>query len=102
MGIAYIPVPVSSGLKEGMYGNAQIRTGARSALAVPTTSIVAEDTGKYVFIVALGTDKVSMRQIQTGEVTGEFTEVLGGIQPGDHVVTAGAGFLKDGDRVAVR
>lgn len=101
-GIAYIPVSPESGLKEGMYANAHIRTGTHSALGVPTKSILVQDTGKFVYIVPGGSDRVAMRAIQTGEVSGDFTEVLSGVQPGDRVVTAGAGFLKDGDRVMVR
>lgn len=101
-GIAYIPVSPEWGLKEGMYANAQIGTGTHSAMAVPTKSIVVQDTGKFVYVVPLGTDRVSMRSVQTGGVTGDFTEVTSGVRPGDRVVTAGAGFLKDGDRVMVQ
>jgi multidrug efflux pump subunit AcrA (membrane-fusion protein) len=101
-GIAYIPVSPASGLKEGMYANAQIRTGTHNAIAVPTKSILVQDAGKFVYVVPFGSDRVSMRSVQTGEVTGDYTEVLSGVQPGERVVTAGAGFLKDGDRVMVR
>jgi HlyD family secretion protein len=100
LGTVYITVLARSGLKEGMYANASISTGTHSALIVPTKSILAQEGGKFVFI--LNGDRVAIRSIQTGAVNGDTTEVLSGVQPGEQVVVAGAGFLKDGDRVNVQ
>jgi HlyD family secretion protein len=100
LGIAYVLVPASSGLKEGMYANATITTGAHQSMIVPTRSVLAQEGGKVVFILV--GDRVSRRSIQTGSVSGDNTEVISGLQPGDRVVVAGAGFLKDGDRVNVQ
>jgi len=48
----------------------------------------------------LGPDgNVARRLVKTGEVTGGSIVVLEGLQPGERIVVAGAGFLRDGMRV---
>lgn len=101
LGIAYIEVPISAGLKEGMFAKALITTGTHQSLTVPTKSILAGDSDKAIFVLN-SDNSVTRRVIQTGNVSGEFTEVIGGVQPAERVVVAGAGFLKDGDRVNVQ
>jgi multidrug efflux pump subunit AcrA (membrane-fusion protein) len=39
--------------------------------------------------------------VQTGRLLGERVEVLGGLVPGDRVVTEGAAWLDDNDAVRV-
>jgi multidrug efflux pump subunit AcrA (membrane-fusion protein) len=45
---------------------------------------------------------VQARKVEVGEVVNDGNvEIRSGLQPGDRVVVAGAGFLKDGDTVRV-
>lgn len=99
LGRVFIAVKGTTGLKEGMYASALIETGTQMALSVPTKAVLAEDPEKVVFV--LNGTKVHRRVIQTGRTSGDMVEVSAGLQPGDQVVLAGAGFLKDGDIVTL-
>lgn len=98
LGVVYIDVPGAGGLKEGMYASALIKTGNHLALTVPTKAVIADDAEKVVFIAS--GNKVVRRVIRTGTTSGDMVEVVSGLAPGEEVVVAGAGFLKDGDTVS--
>jgi multidrug efflux pump subunit AcrA (membrane-fusion protein) len=50
--------------------------------------------------VALGGDKaVHHKQVKIGAPTGEYIEVVEGLQPGERIVVAGAPFLREGMKV---
>jgi multidrug efflux pump subunit AcrA (membrane-fusion protein) len=54
-----------------------------------------------VFLLS-GEDKVQARKVEVGEVVnGGNVEIKNGLKQGDRVVVAGAGYLKDGDRVRI-
>ena len=99
LGTVYVDVAGTQGLKEGMYASAQIETGTRFSLAVPTKGIRAEESEKVVFV--LSGNKATRRPIVTGNNTGDMVEVKSGLAEGELVIIAGAGFLKDGDVVDV-
>jgi hypothetical protein len=44
---------------------------------------------------------VQRRRVETGAVRGNQIEIVSGVEPGQRIVDKGAGFLKDGDHVAV-
>jgi len=50
----------------------------------------------------LSGDKVAERKVTIGIRDAKRAEILTGIEPGETVVVAGAGFLTDGALVAVR
>ena len=41
------------------------------------------------------------RPVRTGSRQGGEIEILDGLRPGERIVTAGAGFVKEGDRVRI-
>lgn len=64
-------------------------------------SAVRDDSGeKIVFVVK--DDRVERHAVQVGTTNGAQTRVLAGLTPGDTVVVAGPGNLKDGEAVAVK
>ena len=68
-------------------------------ILVPITAVTKDSTGAEV-AWTLGPDgNVARRLVKTGEVTGGSIVVLEGLQPGERIVVAGAGFLRDGMRV---
>jgi RND family efflux transporter MFP subunit len=74
---------------------------AESVAVVPVTSLLEADGSlATVFVVAKGgvARKVSVR---TGRLLGERIEVVAGLSPGDRVVTEGAAWLEDNDRIRV-
>lgn len=97
LGTVYVDVSAAHGLKEGMYASAEIETGTRLSLAVPTKSIRAEEGEKIVFV--LQGNKAVRRPIVTGNATGDMVEVKSGLADVERIIIAGAGFLKDGDVV---
>jgi RND family efflux transporter MFP subunit len=74
---------------------------ADTVAVVPVTSLLeANGSLATVFVVAKGgvARKVSVR---TGRLLGERIEVIAGLAPGDQVVTEGAAWLDDNDRIRV-
>src|SRR5579863_5321111 len=71
-----------------------------NVVTVPTAAIQRGAPGTYVY--AINSDStVSVRQIKTGVVDGDMTEVKSGLTPGDRVVIDGTDRLRDGLRVSV-
>ena len=99
MGTVYVQVPASSGLKQGMFVRTLFETGSKPSLAVPTKAVISDSEGKVVFVVE--GDQARRRVVQLGTINGDFAEVISGLQSGERVIVAGAGFLKDGDVVRV-
>ena len=100
LGLAYITLPADSGLKPGMFASAEIGVGVAQALAVPQDALVFRDGRPGAF--AVGADNhVSLRLLETGTRQDGWVEVRAGLDRGDRIVVAGAGFLNDGDIVRI-
>jgi len=102
-GIVYVDLNGGPGLlavKAGMFARGEFDTGSSSALTLPQTAVLLRDGFSYVFL--LGKDnKVSQAKVSTGRRVGDRLEITGGLDPAARVVTAGVGFLADGDTVRV-
>ena len=84
-------------LKPGMFANFSIITGeAATAPAVPQRAIVYEGDTARVWVA--GEDgTIAARSVRVGQIADGMVEVLGGLSPGEKVVTSGALFI---DRAA--
>ncbi len=60
---------------------------------VPSTSIMKEKNGAYVFVVMNDTS-FQRREITLGKETKDYTEILEGLKAGEKVVTRGTFYLK--------
>ena len=70
-------------LMAGMTGEMNIITGQHeNAVLAPTRALIVDQ----VWIVKAGT--VRKRTVKTGYRTLDFTEILGGLSPGDHVIVS--------------
>lgn len=99
LGVARIALTGTS-LKPGMFARARINVGAQPALTIPSAAVVFREGQAGVF--ALNADStVRFTPIRTGPRSGATVAVLGGLEAGQRIVTQGAGFLGDGDRVTV-
>jgi len=76
-----------------------IRT-LQNVVTAPTSAIQRGSPGTYVYVVN-SDSTVSVRQIKTGAVDGDLTEVNSGLTRGEHVVVDGTDRLRDGLRVSV-
>ena len=101
LGIVHIALPEGSGLKPGMFAQAEILPTTRTALTVPQQAVLFRDSGPVVFVLPVGSERVALRPITVGERLPGAVEVIQGLEPGDRVITTGAGFLSDGDTVRV-
>lgn len=97
-----INLPPTSLLRPGMFARAAITTSTTTGVTVPSKAILPQADGSSIVFLLLGEDIVQSRKVEVGEVVqGGNVEIKNGLQPGDKVVMAGAGFLKDGDKVRV-
>ena len=82
-------------LKPGMFATVVLRPGSREALVVPTAAVVRTGERSVVF-VDMGGGELMPHEVQTGAVSGDFTEIMSGVGAGDRVVTS-AQFLIDSE-----
>jgi RND family efflux transporter MFP subunit len=99
LGVVHVALPADSGLRPGMFARAEIRAEAASRIVVPHEAVVFRDGSPSAFV--LQGEQVALRRLTTGARQDGVVEVLHGLAEGDQVVTTGAGFLAEGDRVRV-
>lgn len=86
--------------RAGMFARGEFDIGSGSALTVPQQAVVVRDGFSYVFRVNADS-RVSQLKVTTGRYLKDRVEVVEGLAPEAVLVTAGAGFLNDGDLVRV-
>src|SRR4029434_11111929 len=57
------------------------------AVLIPNGAFFNDTGGNWVFVVDSGGKSASKRQVQLGRKNSDFIEVLGGLKPGERVVT---------------
>ena len=82
-------------LRPGMFATVHLRSPTRRALTVPSSAVVRTGERTLVF-VELGGGRIEPQEIEIGQSTSEYTEVLAGLEPGQRVVTS-AQFLLDSE-----
>jgi Cu(I)/Ag(I) efflux system membrane fusion protein len=82
-------------LRPGMFGDATLDLGARTAVTVPADAVVDTGEDQYVF-VSRGSGRFEPRRIRAGWRGGGRVAVLEGIAEGERVVTT-ANFLLDSE-----
>lgn len=97
-----IDLPSTSLLRPGMFARAAITSTTVPGLTVPAKAVQPQPDGSAIIFLLSGEDKVKAQPVEVGEVlSGGRVEISKGLKPGDRVVVAGAGYLKDGDQVQV-
>lgn len=97
--LVYVDV-TGSAARAGMFARGQFELGRSGALTLPQQAVVLRDGFSYVFTV--GPDlRVSQVRVKTGRREDDRVEIVEGLARDAAVVAAGAGFLNDGDVVAV-
>jgi multidrug efflux pump subunit AcrA (membrane-fusion protein) len=66
-------------------------------VAVPITAVLEEDGTEYVYVVEGG--KAYRRDIEAGDRTEEWVQVVSGLEVGERVVVEGVGKVKEGSKV---
>lgn len=89
-----------SGMAATVYAVFQNGEHAGQGFDLPTTALVSDTKGSsFVFRVDENTMTAVKTRIATGELSGGLIRVVDGISDGDRVITAGARFLRDGQKV---
>lgn len=94
----YLPVNFllknDGSLLEGAFAEVYLIAGKRAqVLTIPVSALGEEQGGKYVFVQLSG-ESYSKRRITIGDSDGRRVEVLGGLSPGERVVTRGTMLVK--------
>ncbi len=98
LGTARVSLADGSGLKPGMFARVSIETAVSRMPSVAESALVWRDGTSSVFVVA-DDGKAAARAIETGTRSSGRVTVLSGLEGGERVVIAGAGFLTDGNTV---
>ncbi len=99
LGIVHVALPPESSLLPGMFARAEILDTAQ-VLTIPRSALVFHQASAATFVVDENA-RASLRRLATGTHRDGLVEVVAGLRAGEQVVTAGAGFLSDGDHVRV-
>ncbi|WP_127996252.1 efflux RND transporter periplasmic adaptor subunit [Piscinibacter defluvii] len=99
-GLVHVALPAEATLKAGGHARGEIVVASATILTLPESVVLSRDGQPFVFLV--GADGVArLTRISTGTRQRGLVEVTGGLEPDAPVVSAGAGFVKDGERVQV-
>ncbi len=93
------PEPVS--VQRGQTVQAKLTVGDSSkALLIPNGAFFNDTGGNWVFVVDRGGSSATKRQVQLGRRNSDFIEVLGGLSPGERVITSSYSGLVDKDHLS--
>jgi HlyD family secretion protein len=83
-------------MQRGQTVQAKLTLGDPSkALLIPNGAFFNDTGGNWVFVVDSGGNSATKRPIQLGRRNSDFIEVLGGLKPGDRVITSSYSGLTD-------
>ncbi len=94
---ARVEIPNPDGkLKPGMFATAGISTPSldtKEVISIPSSAI-QQIRGKPSAFVVENENSFELRELELDKESGEFVEVLSGLEPGEQVVTEGGFYLK--------
>jgi HlyD family secretion protein len=100
--IVKIDFPPTDLLRPGMFAKAAIVTSTAMGTTVPAKAVQFQPDKSAVVFVLAGEDQVRAQKVEVGEpLNDNRVEIRTGLKPGDRIVIAGAGYIKDGDRVRI-
>lgn len=88
-------------VRAGMFATGRFSLGDTSAVTLPQESVVMRDGFAYVFKVGAD-NRVTQVKIALGRRLDRRVEVMSGVAPEDIIAESGAGFLANGDLIAIR
>ncbi|OED39689.1 efflux transporter periplasmic adaptor subunit [Chromatiales bacterium (ex Bugula neritina AB1)] len=82
-------------LRPGAYADIDVSLQSDSLLVIPTESVLYSSLGAHV-IVSLGDGRFKAKQIEVGMAAAQYTQVTGGLEEGERVVSSGQ-FMLDSE-----
>lgn len=100
--IRVLPESPAKPLRLGMSVDVEVRTGGKdNVVLAPSAAVMEREGQKFVFVVVNG--KAVRRDVTTGISNWDRTEILGGISPGEAIITSlEIKNLAPGSRVGIR
>jgi RND family efflux transporter MFP subunit len=96
---SYIDNPESK-IRPGMSAKATISLEkAINAIVIPSNSIINKGDQKFVFVVE--EDVAIEKEVKTGIDTGEFVQILSGLEFDEKIIIEGQFYVSDGSKVKV-
>ena len=95
--LAYLSVPPTPGLRQGLFAQGQLDMGTVQSLAVPLDAVRTDKPQPYVQVVVDG--KVAHRQVTvgvSGDHQGTSVVAVQGLRAGDRVLRGSVGPLREG------
>jgi HlyD family secretion protein len=87
-------------IQRGQTVQAKLTVGGSSrAVLIPNGAFFNDTGGNWVFVVDRGGNSATKRPIQVGRRNADSIEVLGGLEPGDRVITSSYSGLVDKDHL---
>jgi membrane fusion protein (multidrug efflux system) len=95
-----VAIEPKTGFRPGSFVRVEIRTDTKSdAIVIPKRALIEEDGQNYVFIAQ--NDTARRAKVELGYQREGLVEIRNGVSPGDNVVVAGQGALKEGGKIKV-
>jgi len=92
--------PEPKSIQRGQTVQAKLTLGdSTRAVLIPNGAFFNDTGGAWVFVVDSGGKSATKRQVQLGRKNSDFIEVLGGLKPGERVITSSYSGLVDKDRL---
>lgn len=87
-------------VQRGQTVQAKLTIGDSSkAVLIPNGAFFNDTGGNWIFVVDKGGRSATKRQVQLGRKNSDFIEVIGGLKPGERVITSSYSGLVDKDRL---
>ncbi len=87
--IVKVDLPMTPGLKSGMFGRLQLDKGTSHTILIPASSVV--ERGELTSVYVVGADRIArLRWIKAGRRFDQQLEILSGVNPGERVLLDGS------------
>lgn len=94
--LLFVGAEPASSMQRGQTVQAKLTLGDSStAVLIPNGAFFNDTGGNWVFVVDKGGNSATRRAIQLGRKNSDFIEVLGGLKPGEKVLTSSYSGLTD-------
>jgi HlyD family secretion protein len=94
--------PEPRDMQRGQTVQAKLTVGDSSrALLIPNGAFFEDTGGKWVFVVDRSGRSATRREVQLGRRNADFVEVLGGLKPGERVITSSYSGLTDKNHLTI-
>ncbi len=98
-GIARFTLEPSSSIKAGVFLNGEAKGSVRSTSTIPSSAILYDREGASVFVM-LPDETVTKQKVLLGGRQGDLVEIVSGPAVGSWIVTAGASFLAEKEKIS--